>query len=83
LHFFTFLKVKLLEQKPHINEFVIPKSILTDEYFDSLQTYPLKKYVQTNTFETANPSTGIPANPTLLWMDAYNKIKNYCIKHKC
>jgi hypothetical protein len=72
----SYLPLTSGEYKINDNEFVIPKSILTDEYFDSLQTYPLKKYVQTNTFETANPSTGIPANPTLLWMDAYNKIKN-------
>jgi len=53
------------------DEFVIPKSILTDTYFSELKMYPLEKYVQTNTFETANPLSGIPANPTLLWTDGY------------
>lgn len=63
------------EYKVNADEFVIPKSIMTEEYFSELKTYPLKKYVQTNTFETANPSTGIPANPTQLWKDAYEKTK--------
>jgi hypothetical protein len=59
------------EYKVNADEFVIPKSILTEEYFSELKTYPLKKYVQTNTFETANPISGVPANPTRLWKDAY------------
>ena len=63
------------EYKVNADEFVIPKSIMTEEYFSELKTYPLKKYVQTNTFETANPNTGIPANPTLLWKDGYEKAK--------
>jgi hypothetical protein len=63
------------EYKVNADEFVIPKSIMTEEYFAELKTYPLKKYVQTNTFETANPSSGIPANPTRLWKDAYQDQK--------
>ena len=63
------------EYKINADEFVIPKSRLTEEYFSELKTYPLKKYVQTNTFETANPISGIPANPTLLWKDAYERAK--------
>ena len=59
------------EYKINADEFVIPKSMMTEEYFSELKMYPLKKYVQTNTFETANPLSGIPANPTLLWTDAY------------
>ena len=67
----SFLPLTSGEYKVNVDEFVIPKSILTDTYFSELKMYPLEKYVQTNTFETANPNTGIPANPTLLWTDGY------------
>ena len=67
----SFLPLTSGEYKVNADEFVIPKSILTDTYFSELKMYPLEKYVQTNTFETANPNAGIPANPTLLWTDAY------------
>jgi len=67
----SFLPLTSGEYKVNADEFVIPKSILTDTYFSELKMYPLEKYVQTNTFETANPLSGIPANPTLLWTDGY------------
>jgi hypothetical protein len=71
----SYLPLTSGEYKVNADEFVIPKSILTEEYFSNLKLYPLKKYVQTNTFETANPISGVPANPTLLWMDGYERAK--------
>jgi hypothetical protein len=71
----SYLPLTSGEYKVNADEFVIPKSIMTEEYFSELKMYPLKKYVQTNTFETANPISGIPANPTRLWADAYEKAK--------
>ena len=71
----SYLPLTSGEYKINDDEFVIPKSMLTEEYFSELKRYPLEKYVQTNTFETANPSSSIPANPTLLWMDAYQRVR--------
>jgi len=57
-------------------EFIIPKSeLLNETYFNNLEEYPLPKYMNTNTYETANPSDKY-ANPTQLWSDKYDEIKN-------
>jgi len=69
----TYLQISSGEYKIYENEFVIPRSILTEEYFDELKSYKNPKYVRRSTFETTNPNTGIPANPTLLWKDAYTQ----------
>jgi hypothetical protein len=71
----TYLQLSSGEYKIYDNEFVIPRSILTEEYFDELKSYKNSKYVRKSTFETTNPNTGIPANPTLLWKDAYTQQK--------
>ena len=70
----AYLYISSSEYKIYANEFVIAKSGLTDEYFDTLERYPLEKYVKTTTYESANPSLK-PANPTQSWKDTYHNEK--------
>ena len=56
------------------SEFIIPKSELTKTFFSELQPYPLPKYVNTNTYETAIP-TNKYVNPTQVWTDKYDEIR--------
>jgi len=70
----TYLYLSSSEYKIYANEFVIAKSALSDEYFEQLELYSLRKYVKTTNYETTNPSMK-PANPTQSWIDAYKKEK--------
>lgn len=71
----TYLQINSGEYKIYDNEFVIPRSILTPEYFQSLKRFPNEKYVDKSVFETANPTSGIPPNPTQLWSESYRNHK--------
>ena len=63
------------DYKIYGDEFIIPKSeLLNETYFAELEAYPLPKYVNTNTYDTAVPSDKY-ANPSHLWEDKYREIK--------
>jgi hypothetical protein len=57
------------------SEFILPKSELNKNYFEGLEPYSLAKYVNTNTYETANPTTDNYANPVQVWEEKYHENK--------
>jgi len=58
-------------------EFIIPKSELNKDYFNHLEPYPLSKYVNTSTFETAIPKNVTEYNNTReSWIDKYKEVKH-------
>ena len=72
----NYLYLSNTEYKLHNeSEFIIPKSeLLSDTYFNEIETYPLPKYVNTNTYENAI-TTDKYANPTQSWNEKYQEIK--------
>ena len=64
------------DYKIYSDEFIIPKSeLLNETYFEELDAYPLPKYINSNTYDTAVPSDKY-ANPTQLWEDKYREVKD-------
>jgi len=71
----SYIYLSSSEYKIYSNEFIIAKSALNDTYFEELIPFSLENYARNTTYENTNPSVK-PANPTQLWMDAYNQKKN-------